>query len=312
MDSFVASVALDLPAAEMLARMATIATQIDRVPAGAVSDWGSRAARAMLLPDEQSACTVSLLRPKPMGWCAFHAGAAIMPEHREAELELLCEASARQIRDWNGTHRTLLDGVPMTPGVTVDRDRPAHCPGGFAALDRLTWGIERGVSGHVVESLRRCGPSVALHVAVWRDTPWMPIEVACIEHASMMLEPLVLVLDEDGRRGTWLSHRETEVLDRLAEGLTEAEIAAALNRSPFTVHDHVKALYRKLGVVGRADLVHIALGSFPTPALSSAGASTDVSQTAFQETKPPATSPEPRARPRGTLSRMRAESRAAC
>jgi LuxR family maltose regulon positive regulatory protein len=60
--------------------------------------------------------------------------------------------------------------------------------------------------------------------------------------------------------GDVLSDRELTVLKHLADGLTEREIAAALYLSFNTVHSHVKAIYRKLGVSARADAVAIHLG----------------------------------------------------
>lgn len=50
-----------------------------------------------------------------------------------------------------------------------------------------------------------------------------------------------------------LSRRELEVLERLADGLTDREIAAALVISPRTVETHVGNVLRKLGVRNRAE-----------------------------------------------------------
>ncbi len=57
-----------------------------------------------------------------------------------------------------------------------------------------------------------------------------------------------------------LTSREHEVLMLLARGKTVKQIAEALARSPHTVHDHVKALHRKLGASSRGELVARALG----------------------------------------------------
>jgi len=52
-----------------------------------------------------------------------------------------------------------------------------------------------------------------------------------------------------------LSEREREVLDLVATGATNPEIARALHLSPHTVKEHTSALYRKLSVRNRAEAV---------------------------------------------------------
>jgi DNA-binding NarL/FixJ family response regulator len=52
-----------------------------------------------------------------------------------------------------------------------------------------------------------------------------------------------------------LSEREREVLDLIAAGSTNREIAATLYLSPHTVKEHTSALYRKLGARNRAEAV---------------------------------------------------------
>ena len=54
---------------------------------------------------------------------------------------------------------------------------------------------------------------------------------------------------------TQLSEREREVLDLVAEGATNREIAGRLFLSPHTVKEHTSALYRKLEVRNRAEAV---------------------------------------------------------
>ena len=45
------------------------------------------------------------------------------------------------------------------------------------------------------------------------------------------------------------------MLDLIARGSTNREIAAALHLSPHTIHEHTSTLYRKLGARNRADAV---------------------------------------------------------
>jgi two-component system response regulator DesR len=52
-----------------------------------------------------------------------------------------------------------------------------------------------------------------------------------------------------------LSEREREVLDLIAAGSTNREIAEQLYLSPHTVKEHTSALYRKLRARNRAEAV---------------------------------------------------------
>lgn len=54
---------------------------------------------------------------------------------------------------------------------------------------------------------------------------------------------------------TQLSTREREVLELVASGKTNREIALALHLSPHTIKEHTSALYRKLDVRNRAEAV---------------------------------------------------------
>ena len=60
--------------------------------------------------------------------------------------------------------------------------------------------------------------------------------------------------------GASLSGRETEVLALVAEGLTNPQIARRLYLSPRTVGQHLRSVYRKLGVSSRAAAVREASG----------------------------------------------------
>jgi DNA-binding CsgD family transcriptional regulator len=56
-----------------------------------------------------------------------------------------------------------------------------------------------------------------------------------------------------------LTAREAEVLALLAEGLTDAQIAARLFVSRNTINAHLRAVYGKLGVTSRAAATRLAL-----------------------------------------------------
>jgi DNA-binding NarL/FixJ family response regulator len=52
-----------------------------------------------------------------------------------------------------------------------------------------------------------------------------------------------------------VTRRESEIAGLLAKGLSNADIASTLVLSPYTVQDHIKALYEKTGVSSRQELI---------------------------------------------------------
>jgi DNA-binding CsgD family transcriptional regulator len=56
-----------------------------------------------------------------------------------------------------------------------------------------------------------------------------------------------------------LSARQVEVLRLVADGLTDAEVAARLSISPRTVGQHLRSVYNKLGVPSRAAATRFAV-----------------------------------------------------
>ncbi|WP_344376101.1 LuxR C-terminal-related transcriptional regulator [Agromyces tropicus] len=89
---------------------------------------------------------------------------------------------------------------------------------------------------------------------------WLRVTAAPTEahdgHVALTLEParpadlLPMMLETYG-----LTEREITIVMSLARGLTSKDIAAELTLSPYTVRDHVKAIYRKCGVNTRGELV---------------------------------------------------------
>jgi DNA-binding CsgD family transcriptional regulator len=65
-------------------------------------------------------------------------------------------------------------------------------------------------------------------------------------------------------RATGLTVRERELLHRLTRGLSTRELARAMNLSPHTVPDHLKAIFAKTGTNSRGLLLARAVGTEPT------------------------------------------------
>ena len=100
------------------------------------------------------------------------------------------------------------------------------------------------------EAARACGATGF----VPKDWPAVDIAraVRMVGVGMSMFEP---EHDIAAATGPNLTSREQEVLELVATGATNREIAAQLHLSPHTVKEHASALYRKLDARNRADAV---------------------------------------------------------
>ena len=79
------------------------------------------------------------------------------------------------------------------------------------------------------------------------------------EQAMRLADEAVSALEEElQRRSSGLTAREVEVLQLVADGLSNAEIAERLVLSQRTVHAHLRSIFDKLGVNTRTAAVHAA------------------------------------------------------
>jgi DNA-binding CsgD family transcriptional regulator len=126
--------------------------------------------------------------------------------------------------------------LPAVVAAVVSRARTlaaGHEPGGQIARARV-----RARSGHwLVVRASLLGEEPGAHVAVM-------IEPA----QSHELAPLLADAYS-------LSDREREVTELVARGLPTDAVAARLHLSPWTVQDHLKAIFEKVGVATRGELV---------------------------------------------------------
>lgn len=92
---------------------------------------------------------------------------------------------------------------------------------------------------------------------------WMLVHASCLasadpstSHTAIIIEPASatemapLIIEAYG-----ITPRELDVTHALARGLSISEIAGQLHLSRYTVQDHLKRIYEKVGVASRAELV---------------------------------------------------------
>lgn len=95
---------------------------------------------------------------------------------------------------------------------------------------------------------RRTGGWLLMHASLLGDDVNGPVGV--IIYPVTQLEISSLIVEAHG-----LSKREREVARHVLAGLSTQEIADDLHLSPYTVQDHLKAIFTKVGVRSRRELV---------------------------------------------------------
>jgi DNA-binding NarL/FixJ family response regulator len=101
----------------------------------------------------------------------------------------------------------------------------------------------------------RLSPSAARSAGASGFVPkeWPAQEIA--QAVQLVGRGMSVFGDDEERPANRLSGREREVLDLMASGATNREIADVLHLSPWTIKEYTGALYRKLEVRNRAEAV---------------------------------------------------------
>ncbi len=124
-------------------------------------------------------------------------------------------------------------------------------------ITRLVTAVQAGARGFLVKASPVEEIAVAVHQVAAGSTP-----------VSASLLPLLLSEIHDPRGRCTLSTRELEVLQLVADGRTNAEIAKAFFLSEATVKTHLRRIFGKLQVTDRASAVATAIAAgdlFPVP-----------------------------------------------
>lgn len=153
-----------------------------------------------------------------------------------------------------------------TPVVVTDLDaarRHANAPAAHL-FDRI------GVAGHELERLLDVEDDRAVRSWTAQDTDGSEVTVTVTsQRLASDSEVVVSVLSvRDDRPGRvldaqvrdQLTAREAEIVRLALEGRRDSEIAGELYLSTHTVKHHIKAIYAKLGVHSRAELIALLLG----------------------------------------------------
>jgi DNA-binding NarL/FixJ family response regulator len=125
----------------------------------------------------------------------------------------------------------------------------------FTMYDNPTYvqeAVRLGALGYVLKSVDRSEFLRAIR-AVSSGQAFLQAEISRPLLRALIVDPTL------GDRGLRLSCRELQVIELIADGKTNKEIASVLGISGETVKSHLKRLYEKLGASDRAQAVAIAL-----------------------------------------------------
>ncbi len=141
--------------------------------------------------------------------------------------------------------------MPVKDGIAATREIRSQFPAARILIlttydgdDDIHKALSAGANGYLLKNATRESLIPALR-AVAAGQRWIPQEVASRLAARKMFEEL--------------TPRELEVLEKLAKGLANKEIADVLNISEYTVKDHLKNILGKLHVADRTEAVTAAL-----------------------------------------------------
>lgn len=145
---------------------------------------------------------------------------------------------------------------PPVPIVTTVMSNRSITEEGWQTL-----GVGHVVSVATMLPLAGCRRAVCLSAGTTSGPPSEQVIAVLTALTPAVARVAARAIDHvDRQHSDWISPREQDVLDLLIVGKSVPEIAELLCRSPHTIHDHVKALHRKLGAKSRGELVSIALG----------------------------------------------------
>jgi two-component system, NarL family, response regulator len=135
-------------------------------------------------------------------------------------------------------------GLPGMSGIELIRELKDQMPGleimahtVFDDRETVFSAIKAGASGYILKGSTPRELVDALHTLAKGGSPMSP----------KIARKVIREFQDEGIDEQYLlSHRETEIVKEVENGLTYKDIAVKLNISPHTVHTHIKNIYEKL------------------------------------------------------------------
>lgn len=209
----------------------------------------------------------------PFDRAAFHAFSPRVPLETGVFVDLDVSMLARSVGQWDAFAVELGRMRDLANASRVAWDREAFPPGSasrvrFLALIGTPLRVRSMVIVHL--TVRGTVRSVialfgknddtfdAHHVAfLQRVAPTLALADALLQHdeAAPRAALSTKLVCGDGR----LTPRQRQIVEHVAMGHTNAEIATAMGLSPNTLRNHLAAIFTRVGASNRAELVRIAV-----------------------------------------------------
>jgi DNA-binding CsgD family transcriptional regulator len=195
-----------------------------------------------------------------LGWASYHRAAGVLAQARQhAELALAHAREPRQPLALLGAHRTLgeLDTIAGRHAEAL-----SHLEQSLALSDACAAPYERArtlltlASLHATEGRREA----ALALLEESRAICIPLDARpAIARIDALAATLSAVGGTRSPHPAGLSAREAEVLRLVAQGLSNAEVAARLSLSVRTIEQHLRTIYNKLDVPSRSAATRFAI-----------------------------------------------------
>ncbi len=209
--------------------------------------------RAVALLEESLALNQDLGDVRGVAMCLTFLGTTVLERGDPERAASLFEEDMRILRGLRDKTGTAY-GLRGLAGVAALRGEPTRAARLWGADEAL-----REAAGLVLSPFERSHPDYEgyqaaarsrLDEAAW-ESAWSEgramTQDEAIEYALKTEEPASPLKETAG-----LTERELEILRLVAEGLTDSQVAQRLYLSPRTVGQHLRSIYRKLGVPSRA------------------------------------------------------------
>lgn len=131
----------------------------------------------------------------------------------------------------------------------------------WSTEDAILGALRAGATGYLLKERDDFEVQLAIHSVLRGGAPIDPFIARRIiqelQATPAVTEPVVTATDLPGPgQASLLSGREHQILDLVANGLTNREIAEQLHLSRYTVECHIKRIYQKLAVGSRTRAVY--------------------------------------------------------